>query len=398
MDTSSSQTQWHPRNNAAIFIRALHLLDLDLLPDWPSISESTLLHPTKASSNTSRTTPAQPQKRTKSLEWALYHLFRLYSPSEAASRLSPYFPPATPILSRDLRAGLYKWLTELKQSGVLPRDTVLRKTMLDECKGDKFEELIARFAMLVVRKILSRGQSEASSGHVKRQTHDVGRTKRSTEAGKHQDPDFLVPLVLAHRVSLQHSLRKRQDLKEKATAYAQKLAQIQKDMASDLHDISQHSSSPDNSENLLSATDHRLLHERINLAFAGDRRWGRYIFEGAPSSSNSASARDLPEWPFEGPSPFALKDDEGEEDASQPMRQLQSLVSQHQERIARLTAVRDSLLSPSESINVSERTPNMRTPYSAEATVGKGESRPQANNLSHRPKPRFNRHQDLVLT
>ncbi|KIW32276.1 uncharacterized protein PV07_03835 [Cladophialophora immunda] len=407
MDPSSSQTQWHPRNNSAIFVHALHLLNLDLLSDWPNISESIFLPPTKASTNTS-TTPALPQNRTKSLEWALYHLFRLYSPSEAASRLSSCFPPATPIQSRDLRAGLYKWLTELKQSGALPRETVLRKTMLDECKGDKFEELIARFAMLVVRKTMAQDQSGVNNRQVNQNTHAVARPNRSTAAGTHQDADSLVPLILAHRVSLQRSLRKRQELDEKATAYTRMLAQIRKDVTSGLHDISLHKSAPDDTENVLSATEYKLLSERINLAFAGDRRWARYIFEGVPPSTNPASARDLPEWPFGEPCqsapdnrgivPLAARVADAEDDPDQPMRQLQSLVSQHQARIARLTAIRHSLLSASGTTNEMGQTASLPTPYSAETILGKAESHPHASNFSNRPKPQFNRHQDLVLT
>ncbi|KAH0845055.1 hypothetical protein FOPE_09674 [Fonsecaea pedrosoi] len=403
MDTSL-QAQWHPRTNTAIFVRALHLLNLDLLPDWPHISESTFLPPSKASSNP--TTPgAQPQNRTKSLEWALYHLFRVYSPSEAVSRLSTCFPPTTPMQSRDLRAGIYKWLAELKQSGVLPRETVLRKTMLDECKGDKFEELIARFAMLVLRKTLSQDHTEVSSNRqqVKQKTRDVvGRQQKysSEITGKHQDPDSLVPLILAYRVSLQHSLRQRQDLRDKATAYSRALIQIRNDVASGLDDSSQTPSGPDTSQNALSAAGYKSLSERINLAFARDRRWARHILEGYPPCSKPPSTRDLPEWPFQEALPSTLQTGttDAEDDADQPIQQLQSLISRHQGRISRLAAVRDSLLSASGSINSPEK-PQILPPLStAEAVPSIGESHLGPSNLPNRPKPRFNRHQDLVMT
>ncbi|EXJ66745.1 uncharacterized protein A1O5_09940 [Cladophialophora psammophila CBS 110553] len=417
MDASRLQIQWHLRNNTAIFVRALHILDLDLLPDWSNISDSTFLSaPAKASTNTTSTAQSQPRNRIKSLEWALFHLFRLYSPIEAASRLSPSFPPATPIQSRDLRAGIYKWLAELKQSGELPRETVLRKTMLDECKGDKFEELVARFAMLVVRKTLAQDRGEASNRQVRQREHDIGRQKRSTTEGdRRHDPESLLPLILAHRVSLQHSLCKRQDLRDKATSYAQKLAQLRKDVASGLQDISQRppAADDDNAEIILSATEHKSLSERINLAFASDRRWARYILEGAPASSTPASARDLPEWPFENPLPSTPQSagtvmpstdeatDAEDEEANQPMRQLQSLISQHQERIARLTAVRDSLISASKSKGQAGETPRLPTPHYSTETILERAAEPHtsASNIpSTRSRPRFTQHQDLIVT
>ena len=60
-------------------------------------------------------------------------------------KLQPFFPPLEPLQSLNLRAALYRSLNELKKNGVLGRESVLRKTMLDECKGDKFYEILVMF-------------------------------------------------------------------------------------------------------------------------------------------------------------------------------------------------------------------------------------------------------------
>lgn len=61
------------RSNISIFIRCLHILDLDLLEDWPGITESAF---------SSKTAQQNLQQRIRGVEWSLYRLFEIYSPQE----------------------------------------------------------------------------------------------------------------------------------------------------------------------------------------------------------------------------------------------------------------------------------------------------------------------------
>lgn len=74
-DRSVAQT-WRPRNHIRNFVRCLRLLDIDLLEDWPELSELTFS--TKPGSQNS-------QQRSKAVEWSLYRLFEIYDPAETAS-------------------------------------------------------------------------------------------------------------------------------------------------------------------------------------------------------------------------------------------------------------------------------------------------------------------------
>jgi hypothetical protein len=65
-----------PTSHASLFLTNLHLLDLDLLPDWPDINVLTL--------HTKDVVQSQ-KKRIQSVEWALYQLFVLWDPEEARS-------------------------------------------------------------------------------------------------------------------------------------------------------------------------------------------------------------------------------------------------------------------------------------------------------------------------
>ena len=62
-----------PRTNVSKFVRCLHLLDLDLLEDWPAVTEQTF---------TARVSQQSLYARAKGVEWSIYRLFELYSPNE----------------------------------------------------------------------------------------------------------------------------------------------------------------------------------------------------------------------------------------------------------------------------------------------------------------------------
>ncbi|OCT51472.1 hypothetical protein CLCR_08688 [Cladophialophora carrionii] len=387
--------QWSSRSNIAIFIHALHLLDLDLLPSWPGISES--LFTSKSVQN--------PQARVKSTEWALYHLFRLYSPPDTQSRLAPHFPPTTSLQSKNLRAALYKWLAELKSTAVLPREAVLRRTMLDECKGDKFEEVLAKVAMVVLKKTLP------SRNHERR----TGERHVSCE----QNVGTLVPLIMAHRVSLRQSLEARQDLKAKAMAFSERLAQLQQEILPELQNLQAASDGGDGAGQALPARDYESLRQQVDLAFATDRRWARYIFEGSaagPGYSAVSAQKILPPWPLDNPSPTldpgpAITTDDNasplnmatagsEEDADEPMRELQSLISQNQDRLEHLTRLQETLLWSTEPGSRPEDVAPELSNFAGAVDLHRHHHHPSATaqSISSAPKQRFNKHQELTLT
>ena len=90
----------------------------------------------------------------------------------------------------------------MKRHGLLGRDLVIRKTMLDECKGDRLEELLSSFALVVLK-----------STH---QNYDEGSTLREAAASCNTEVQHRLPLILAHRHSLQEKLALRQELRRTA--------------------------------------------------------------------------------------------------------------------------------------------------------------------------------------
>ncbi|KAI7278586.1 hypothetical protein KC345_g5882 [Hortaea werneckii] len=209
--TSTSTPRGHTRNPStttiksashsliSLFATNLRLLGLDTHPDCPALLT---LH--------TFTNPTDSRTRIRTSEFALYHLFRLYHPATAADKLRPFYPPLEPLQSVNLRAALFRCLDNLKKNGVLGRETVLRKSMLDECQGEKFWELCLAFSALVLRKsVLEREQKE---------TDDFGipiAERLGTAPGlRRSEKDVLTPLAIAHRVSLSRGLDERERKKQ----------------------------------------------------------------------------------------------------------------------------------------------------------------------------------------
>lgn len=77
-----------------LFLKNLKLLDLDLLPDWPGISSETF---------STGTTAQGQKKRIQCVEWALFQLFALWDPEEAA-KVSICAPPCNSWLTNPSEA------------------------------------------------------------------------------------------------------------------------------------------------------------------------------------------------------------------------------------------------------------------------------------------------------
>lgn len=136
------------------------------------------------------------------MEWALYQLFALWDAEETRNKLQPYFPPLEPLQSLNLRAALFRCLDQAKKNGVLGRDTVLRKTMLDECKGDRLDEVLAVFSNAVLKKVL---QTEGSGYEA------LAQQLAQENFSYNGERTILSALIVAHKASLSKHLRGKED-------------------------------------------------------------------------------------------------------------------------------------------------------------------------------------------
>jgi len=109
-----------------------------------------------------------------------------------------------PLQSLNLRAALFRCLNELKKNETLGKEVMIRKTMFDDCKGDKLQGLLASFSTIVLRKVLAEGHGGKAS--------IAGRLAIAKRVTKRDYESFL-PLAIAHRSSLSALLNRKSELK-----------------------------------------------------------------------------------------------------------------------------------------------------------------------------------------
>ncbi|KAI5465000.1 HAUS augmin-like complex subunit 6 N-terminus-domain-containing protein [Mariannaea sp. PMI_226] len=180
-----------------LFLTNLRLLDFDLRPDWPGIGADTFA--------TGGLTAQGQKKRVQCVEWALYHLFAIWDPEETRNKLKPFFPPLDQVQSVNLRAALLRALELAKKNGALGKDAIVRKTMLDECKGERLEEVLAAFSSAVLKLVMSQETSNSNGEHAA-----LAIRLALEDRGYKSDNSELVAMVWAHKAALNGVLRSKQ--------------------------------------------------------------------------------------------------------------------------------------------------------------------------------------------
>ncbi|KAI9678237.1 MAG: hypothetical protein M1817_006182 [Caeruleum heppii] len=254
---------------SSLFLTNLRLLDLGQLHDWPEDAPQAF---------TTHEPHQNLKARIKCIEWALYRLFELYAPQETREKLSPFFPPLVPLQSLNLRAALFRCLSELKKNGSLGRDTVLRKSMLDECTGERFEEILALFSALVLKHVLTGKDVAGGIGSV------VRRLVTATRLSEYEQP-MLEPLIITHRAALTKILRERNTSAARYREFDGLLRQAETRQAQREEKLEQLSQTLA-SETLPTPAESNVLERQLRENCFGDERWSDLILQGG--SENKA--------------------------------------------------------------------------------------------------------------
>ncbi|KAL2153516.1 hypothetical protein VTH82DRAFT_4671 [Thermothelomyces myriococcoides] len=256
------------RSHVSLFLTNLRLLNLDQRPDWPDINAFTF----------STKDLAQGQKkRIQSVEWVLYHLFRLWDPEETRNRLQPFFPPADQVQSLNLRAALLRGLEQAKKNGVLGRDAVIRKTMLDECKGERLEEVLAVFSSAVLKKVVAEQQLK-EGGHPA-----LAQTLALENRGSSGDRNQLVTLVIAHKASLRRMLDEKNADRTRFREFSDWLALKEKTIARKHEEVE--AAKRSGREKVVTDEEKRRVRGMVRNNWAGNERWMEALFYGDSTSN-----------------------------------------------------------------------------------------------------------------
>lgn len=192
---------------------------------------------------------------------------------ESIQKLQPFFPALDQLQSSNLRAALLRCLDQAKKDGVLGRDAVLRKTMLDECRGERLEEILAVFSSAVLKKVVAEQQLNSKDHPAAAQTLALERRGHLGERSQ------LTPLILAHRVSLRAKLDHKAASKSKYKYFADLLDLKERSIAERRERIATKSHAPTISEEERSA-----VRRAVRNNWAGSEHWMEALLCGDTKS------------------------------------------------------------------------------------------------------------------
>ena len=167
-------------SSSETLIKNLRILELDEEFDWPGIRPDTFAASSGAQDQ---------QKRSYAAQWLLYKMFLLWDSDWTKDALQDLFPPLESKQAIELRLRIYKQFVLLKQNGTFANDLVLRRTMFDDCKGPKFEELLATFSSLVLQRVVCKSDDDHSL------------VRKMAEGELRLEKDLKMPLILAYQSS-----------------------------------------------------------------------------------------------------------------------------------------------------------------------------------------------------
>ncbi|KAF3938921.1 hypothetical protein ABW19_dt0200737 [Dactylella cylindrospora] len=167
----------------SLLLTNLRLLDLPNHPDLPITEETFSLG----------------RNKSKAFEHIVHHIFNRYDPVECKSRFAGNWPIYEPAQSKNFRAAAIAWLTDLKKTGALHNAVIIRKSMFDDCQGERYEELLLSLSAMALKRVVERENSE-----------EIGSSIAFEEALSSQpDMDTTNILNLAYQHSLKNTLQHR---------------------------------------------------------------------------------------------------------------------------------------------------------------------------------------------
>ncbi|KAG6075753.1 hypothetical protein E4U16_003181 [Claviceps sp. LM84 group G4] len=329
----------------SVFLTNVRLLDLDLLPDWPGITISTF-----------STTGVQGQKRrVQCVEWVLFKLFEIWDPEETRSvstlvsrkgklhvgyrwltkkqKLSSLFPPHDQIQSINLRTALLRALDAVKKNGFLGRDSVIRKTMLDDCKGERLEEVLSYFSTAVLKRVTGEGMTAAGQ-------HSPIAVKLALEnRGYDGDNTELQAMNLAHRDSLSRFLEDKDKLRSKYRDFAELLSIKERGLARRMEAIQ--AKEVNDKQDTLSNNAKEEMRRLVRNNWSGNEDWMETLLKGDCHATKESGLLGMP---FDRVWRRVQQDRlaEIEDDSRGLLEQLDCRVKLQKERLARWTAFRSS--------------------------------------------------------
>ncbi|TAQ88828.1 hypothetical protein B7494_g2829 [Chlorociboria aeruginascens] len=351
-------------SNISLFLTNLRLLGLDLRDDWPGITAVAL---------STKDAQQNQKKRIQCVEWALYQLFALWDPEETRNKIQPFFPPLEPLQSLNLRAALFRSLDQAKKTGVLGRDTLLRKTMLDECKGERLEEVLAVFSNAVLKKVLQEKNLGRDSIAERLAFENFSYTgERKT----------LSSLILAHKCSLRQHLENKNGARARYKDFSDLLDLNERRIAR-RHEQLKESLDNGGSQDKILTSEVDALHNQVQKTWSGGNQWLETILYGESKVSRDGLLANSFDDVWKHVEDGSITDVEDNGGASL-LEQLNKRVQSQEARLARWrdfgkTLSKDGSPSKKKDVTLSEKKKGIDLQFNAHQDIQTGRAKPGKN-------------------
>jgi hypothetical protein len=248
--------------------------------------------------------------------------------ADILQKLQPFFPPLEPLQSLNLRAALFRCLDQAKKVGVLGRDTVLRKTMLDECKGERLEEVLAVFSNAVLKKVLQQAEETFDPAIAQQLAFE-----NFSYSGERLS---LSTLILAHKVSLRKHLQEKEDAKARYKDFAD-LLNLNERRITRRHEQLKQTIEERGSENKITEAEVRNLQDQVRKNWSGNDQWLETILYGDSRVNKEGLLATEFEKVWKHVEDGSIGDIEGKRDVGL-LEQLNARVKDQESRLARWQA------------------------------------------------------------
>lgn len=277
---------------------------------------------------------------------------------------------------------------------MLGRDAILRKTMLDECKGERLEEVLASFSTAVLKKVVT--DDIVATGE-----HPSPALRLALEnRGYREEKSDLVALTLAHRASLHRLLEDKKAAKARYEDFADFMGIKDRSVARRSEQIRAKGEQPASTGKTISDEARAEMRRTVRNNWAGNERWMETLLSG----DAGASKEGLLATPFDR---VWRRVQQGrlaelEESGSGLLEQLDSRVRTQRERLQRWEVFRkrnfgeQPRASPSKPKTTTQGTKGINFGFGAHEAMHLGRMSPSKDTLGIRPPSMDEHYSGLV--
>jgi hypothetical protein len=250
-------------------------------------------------------------------------------------KLQPFYPPLEPLQSLNLRAALFRCLEQAKKIGVLGRDAVLRKTMLDECKGEKLEEVLAVFSNAVLKRKLQEQAPHPDSIAEQLALENLSYSGERT---------VISSLILAYKASLRKHLHHKNDLRASYGDFSDLLALNERKLARRRELVEELIQDDEEDVGPKYWNQVEGLHERLKKNWTGSDEWLEFLLYSDSRAQKEGFLGTLFETVWEHFESERYSDIEG--NRASLSQQLDARIRTQEERLARWQEFGKTLAKP----------------------------------------------------